>query len=89
MNLYEIKRGDEAPELLTPHKAEILYTATDLSPDGKTLYYTSDESSEFAALYAMDLATKKSHVVLSPNWDVFIARFSLGVDAMKLLHILV
>jgi dipeptidyl aminopeptidase/acylaminoacyl peptidase len=77
-NLYVINRGDEAAELLTPHKAEIMYTATDLSPDGKTLYYTSDEASEFAALYAMDFATKKSNVVLSPKWDVFIARFSRG-----------
>jgi dipeptidyl aminopeptidase/acylaminoacyl peptidase len=77
-NLYVINRGEQAPVLLTPHKGEIMYTATDLSPDGKALYYTSDEASEFAALYAMDLATKKSNVVLSPKWDVFIARFSRG-----------
>ncbi len=77
-NLYMIKRGDQTPVLLTPHKSEVTYTATDLSPDGKLLYYTSDEASEFTALYAMDLATKKSNLVLSPKWDVFAARFSRG-----------
>jgi dipeptidyl aminopeptidase/acylaminoacyl peptidase len=77
-NLYMIKRGDQTPVLLTPHKSAVTYTATDISPDGKTLYYTSDEASEFTALYAMDLATKKSNLVLSPKWDVFAARFSHG-----------
>jgi dipeptidyl aminopeptidase/acylaminoacyl peptidase len=77
-NLYVIKRGDQTPVLLTPHKSEITYTATDLSPDGKTLYYTSDEAGEFTALRAIDLETKKSTSVLSPSWDVFDARFSRG-----------
>jgi dipeptidyl aminopeptidase/acylaminoacyl peptidase len=77
-NLYVIKRGDQTPVLLTPHKSEVTYTATDLSPDGTTLYYTSDEAGEFTELYAMDLTTKKSTQVLSPKWDVFAARFSRG-----------
>ncbi len=77
-NLYVIRRGDKTPSLLTPHKSDITYTATDLSPDGKRLYYTSDEAGEFTALHEMDLATKRSTTVLSPNWDVFNARFSHG-----------
>jgi dipeptidyl aminopeptidase/acylaminoacyl peptidase len=77
-NLYLIGRGGETPVLLTPHEREITYAASDLSPDGKTLYYTSDEAGEFTALYAMDLATKKSRRVMSPPWDVYSARFSRG-----------
>jgi len=78
-NLYVTRRGDTTkPVLLTPHQPDVSYGATDLSPDGKTLYYSSDEAGEFTALYAMDLATKKRRTVLAPKWDVFRAAFSTG-----------
>lgn len=75
-NLYAMKRGDRAPTLLTPHKTDTNYNPLDISPDGKKLYYTSDEAGEFTALFTMDLATKKSSSVLAPKWDVDSAGFS-------------
>jgi dipeptidyl aminopeptidase/acylaminoacyl peptidase len=75
-NLYLLDRSGKTPTLLTPHRGEATFTATDLSPDGKTLYYTSDETGEFTALYAMELATRKSKLVMSLPWDVYNARYS-------------
>ncbi len=77
-NLYVLERGASEPRLLTPHSGEVVFAGMDLSPDGGTLYYTSDGEREFAALYAMDLATGDSRQVLAPPWDVFGARYSRG-----------
>ncbi|MEA2553079.1 MAG: hypothetical protein QOJ65_1255 [Fimbriimonadaceae bacterium] len=75
-DLYLLERGSSKLRLLTPHVGDVVYSATDLSPDGKRLLHTSDKAREFAALYEMDLATQKSKRVLSPNWDVYNARYS-------------
>src|SRR5262245_1782497 len=75
-NLHLVRRGAAAPKLLTPHEGEVRYGPADFSPDGRTLFYTSDEGREFAAANAMDLATGTSRLILSPPWDVYGARFS-------------
>ncbi len=76
-NMYLVERGSKAkPALLTPHKGQVLYVPADISKDGKTLYYTSDEGREFAGLYAMNLGTKQSKPVAQPDWDVTGAGFS-------------
>jgi len=75
-NLYLVERGVEQPRLLTPHQGDVRYGATDFSPDGRRLIYTSDEGREFAAAYSMDLATGVSRSILAPAWDVYGARFS-------------
>ena len=77
-NLYLLERGRKAPALLTKHEGDVLYWAATFSPDGTTLYYTSDEGREFAALYAMDLAKRRSEQVLAVEWDVEDAGFSKG-----------
>lgn len=77
-NLYLAERGGKELRLLTPHRGAVRYSAADFSPDGGTLYYTSDENREFAAAYSMDLSTGTSRPILSPEWDVYGARFSKG-----------
>lgn len=76
-NIYLVKRGGKA-QLLTPHSGEIGLQPLDFSPDGKSLLYVSDEGSEFAALFSMDLASKKSTPVLQAKWDVSNAGFSFS-----------
>lgn len=78
-NLYLVERGAKTkPVLLTPHRGEITFGAQDLSPDGKSLYFTSDESREFAGLLAMNLADRTVKPVAQPEWDVDGAGFSTG-----------
>jgi dipeptidyl aminopeptidase/acylaminoacyl peptidase len=57
---------------------EVANGVQDFSPDGKSLYYTTDKGSQFAYLMRYDLATGKSTEVLSPRprWDVQGAGFS-------------
>jgi dipeptidyl aminopeptidase/acylaminoacyl peptidase len=78
-NLYLVERGAKAkPALLTPHHGDVLYGPEDLSTDGKTLYFTSDEGREFAGLVAMNLGDRTVKSVAQPEWDVDTARFSRG-----------
>ena len=86
-NMYLVERGSKAkPVLLTPHKGEVLYGPADLSKDGKTLYYTSDENREFAALYAMNLGTKASKPVAQPDWDVDRRRLHARLEILLHRH---
>ncbi len=50
--------------------------ALEFSPDGKSLWYTTDEGSEFSYLARYDLASGKHEAVLRPDWDVMFAGFS-------------
>jgi dipeptidyl aminopeptidase/acylaminoacyl peptidase len=56
--------------------AEVANSAADFSPDGKSLYYTTDKGSQFAYLVRYDLATGQRTEVLRPQWDVQGAGFS-------------
>lgn len=77
-NLYLVERGRGAPVLLTPHQGDVLYEPRGFTRDGRTLYYTSDEGREFAALRSMDLRTKASQPVLEEDWDVEGGELSRG-----------
>ncbi|HEX9942065.1 MAG TPA: S9 family peptidase [Thermoanaerobaculia bacterium] len=65
--------------LLTPddkERAEVANGPQDFSPDGKSLYYTTDKGSEFSYLMRYDLATGERKEVLRTDWDVLSAGFS-------------
>ncbi len=61
---------------LTPHEGDINYSAQDFSPDGKSLYYTTNEGHEFSYLVKRDLATDEVEVIEKPDWDVMFASLS-------------
>ena len=66
-------------KLLTPKPAqggEVANVPQDFSPDGKSLFYTTDQGSEFAYLMRYDLATGERKEVLRTDWDVAAASFS-------------
>jgi dipeptidyl aminopeptidase/acylaminoacyl peptidase len=70
-NLLLVARGGKgAPVLLTPHAGKASHEARGITKDGRTLYYTSDEGREHAALFAVDLGTEKTQEVLEADWDV-------------------
>ncbi|HEX4620793.1 MAG TPA: hypothetical protein VH208_04425, partial [Myxococcaceae bacterium] len=78
-NLYLLDRGSKAkPSLLTAHKGEVLYGAQALSRDGRTLYFTSDQTGEFQSLYTLDLKNHKQASLAQPSWDVEGAGFTQG-----------
>lgn len=95
--LIDIATGKK--ELLTPKAAEtVAYGNARFAKDGKGVYLTSDQDSEFQRLVYLDLGTRKV-TVLTPtlNWDVdefdiskdgrWIA-FSANEDGISVLHVL-
>jgi len=48
----------------------------DFSPDGKSLYYTSDDGSEFSQLMKFNIADKTSEKVMTKNWDIMGSYFT-------------
>jgi dipeptidyl aminopeptidase/acylaminoacyl peptidase len=78
-DIYLHDRTTGKTTLLTPDEpanAEVSNAPQDFSPDGKSLYYTTDKGSEFAYLVRYDLATGKRDEVLKTKWDVAGAGFS-------------
>ena len=61
---------------LTPHQGDAQFSAQDFAPDGRFLYYTSNEGSEFARLRRYEFATGTHSDVRSANWDITDVAFS-------------
>lgn len=92
--------GSGKKELLTPKigPETVAYGSARFAKDGKGLYLTSDENSEFQRLIYMDLGSHKE-TVLTPalNWDVdeldvsqngnWVA-FEANEDGVSVLHVL-
>ena len=56
--------------VLTTHQGEVFNDPQAFSRDAKSLYYLTDEASEFRYLVRMDLETGKREVMEKPDWDV-------------------
>ncbi len=81
--LIDVASGNK--ELLTPKAGSdtVAYSNARFAKDGKGVYMTSDQDSEFERLVFMDLASKRTDV-LTPNlnWDV--DEFDLSRDGRRI-----
>jgi dipeptidyl aminopeptidase/acylaminoacyl peptidase len=68
-------KGGQATNL-TPHQGEHLFVATDLSPDGKTVLFTSNAANGYQNAGLIDVATKKITWLTKDKWEVSTGRFS-------------
>ena len=62
--------------LLTPHEGERLYTANDVSPDGKRVLITSNAAKGYENVGLLDIATKKIHWITQDKWEISGDKFS-------------
>ena len=62
--------------LLTPHDGEHLYSASDVSPDGKKVLLSSDAGNGYQNAGLLDIATKKIQWLTREKWQVFSRNFS-------------
>ncbi len=69
-------RQTKQTKLLTPHEGEVQFNAVEFTPDSKSLYYVTDQDSEFRYLSRMDLESGKSEVVEKADWDLMFADLS-------------
>jgi Tol biopolymer transport system component len=70
---------------VTPHKAAepVAYGGARFSKDGKGVYYTTDQGSEFQRLVYMDLTSKQTRMLTQDiPWDV--EQFELSFDGRKI-----
>lgn len=61
---------------LTPHEGKTLFSASSLSPDGKTLLLTSNQKGGYQNVAMLDIATKKLKWVTDTQWEANSADFS-------------
>ena len=62
--------------VLTTHQGEVFNDPQAFSRDAKSLYYLTDEASEYRYLVRMDLESGKREVIEKPDWDVIDAGVS-------------
>ncbi len=74
LHLLEIATGKVTH--LTPHTGNASYAAHDFDTTGQVLYYTSNESSEFARLRRYNMQTAQHDDVQSEAWDISSSWFS-------------
>ncbi|HEY2113734.1 MAG TPA: S9 family peptidase, partial [Candidatus Angelobacter sp.] len=61
---------------LTPHEGEQNFSATDISPDGKTLLITSNSSNAYNNAAVLDVAARKVTWLTNEKWEVTSGKFS-------------
>jgi dipeptidyl aminopeptidase/acylaminoacyl peptidase len=61
---------------ISEHEGDATYNPQDFSLDSKTLYFLTDEGSEFTYLMTYDLATGEKEKLLETDWDIWYAYHS-------------
>ncbi len=61
---------------LTTHTGEKVYTATDISPDGKTILLTSNAGNGYDNAALLDVASKKIAWLTEDKWEINTGQFS-------------
>jgi len=75
-DIYLYDRNSGETRHLTPQEGDIVYNAHAFSIDGKSLYVSTDEGSEFSYLTRLDLETGASVIIEKVDWDVMFAYLS-------------
>jgi dipeptidyl aminopeptidase/acylaminoacyl peptidase len=75
-NILIVSSAGGHAENLTPHQGEHRFTATDISPDGKTVLITSDAGNGYQNAGLLDIPTKKITWITSDKWKVSSGQFS-------------
>jgi dipeptidyl aminopeptidase/acylaminoacyl peptidase len=75
-NIFIAELATQRGTPLTPHSGEQLYSANDLSPDGKTVLLTSTAGNGYQNAGLLDVATKKITWLTEDKWEISGGHFS-------------
>ena len=75
-NVFMVDVASAQSTLLTPHDGEKLYSANDLSPDGKHVLITSNAANGYQNAGLLDITTKKIQWLTHDKWEVSGSSFS-------------
>ncbi len=80
-DVYAVEVATGRTRNLTPHKGKVLYQASSLSPDGKTLLVTSNEKDGFSNVTLLDVASGQRTSVTDTRWEATAGDFSPQGDS--------
>ncbi|MGA2967220.1 MAG: S9 family peptidase [Terriglobales bacterium] len=75
-NVFVVDVADAQSTLMTPHEGERLYSANDVSPDGKCVLITSNAGDGYDNIGLLDIANKKIRWLTQDKWEIAGERFS-------------
>ncbi|HUM05910.1 MAG TPA: S9 family peptidase [Terriglobales bacterium] len=75
-NLFTVDVASAQNNLLTAHDGEQLFSANDVSPDGKQILITSTAANGYQNAGLLDIATKNIHWLTKDKWEVSGGAFS-------------
>jgi dipeptidyl aminopeptidase/acylaminoacyl peptidase len=75
-NIFLADVASGASTLLTPHEGEQVYSASDISPDGKKLLITSNAANGYENIGLLDIALKKITWLTRDKWEINAGNFS-------------
>jgi dipeptidyl aminopeptidase/acylaminoacyl peptidase len=75
-NVFLVDVSSAQSTLLTPHEGERTYSASDVSPNGKTVLITSNASNGYDNVGLLDVASKKIRWVTQDKWETSAQSFS-------------
>ncbi|MGA2352981.1 MAG: S9 family peptidase [Terriglobales bacterium] len=75
-NVFVVDVESTQNTLLTPHDGEHLYSANDVSPDGKSVLITSNAADGYENVGLLDIARKKIRWLTQDKWEISGGHFS-------------
>jgi len=75
-NVFLVDVASAQSTLLTPHDGEHIYSANDISPDGKSVLITSNAEDGYDNAGLLDIASKKIHWLTKDKWSISGESFS-------------
>src|SRR6059058_2778900 len=75
-NIFIAELATGKSTLLTPHQGEHLYSANDISPDGKRVLITSNAGNGYENVGLLDSASKKIEWLTQDKWEISGGYFS-------------
>jgi dipeptidyl aminopeptidase/acylaminoacyl peptidase len=77
-DIYLVRAGEGAGEaqLITRHEGSVAYDVHGFTPDGRSLIYGTNETSEFSEARAYDIGTGENRPLISADWDVMFVAHS-------------
>jgi dipeptidyl aminopeptidase/acylaminoacyl peptidase len=74
--LWDSQTPAKEPVKITPHDGDVEHEVQTFSPDSATLYFASNQDSEFQKVYAYDLKSGTRKPAVEDQWDVLGISFS-------------
>jgi dipeptidyl aminopeptidase/acylaminoacyl peptidase len=74
--LVDLTTKELKPKHITPHKGYVAHSMRTFSADNQSIYYGTDEHSEFSQVFEYNIKTGQRKLALAKDWDVSFLYFS-------------